>query len=266
MALTVLTHNFVRPDHPGPCPARPVRACGRDLQAQTAIGAHAHHWGQLTFALSGVLRVYADRSTWIVPPQRAVWIAPGVEHAIDVLETAQIRPLEVLAARAPFAGEACRVVDVSPLLREAIVALGEAESDAGSAGEALLSEVILDELGRSTTAPIRVPLPGDKRLRALCAALLADPCSPRTLAEWAHAVGASERTLARLFEKELGMGFLRWRQQARLAHAAPLIARGTPLAQVAAELGYASQSAFTAMFKKTFGVPPTTFFARTAPA
>ena len=79
--------------------------------------------------------------------------------------------------------------------------------------------------------------------------------------DWAGRVGASERTLTRLFERELGMSFVQWRQQVRLAHAAPLIARGMPLSQVAAQLGYASQSAFSAMFKKTFGSTPTAFFS-----
>jgi AraC-like DNA-binding protein len=94
----------------------------------------------------------------------------------------------------------------------------------------------------------------------MCNALLAEPANTQTLGEWAQRAGASERTLARLFEKELGMSFGQWRQQARLAHAAPLIARGMPLSQVADQLGYASQSAFTAMFRKTFGCPPTAFF------
>ena len=69
-------------------------------------------------------------------------------------------------------------------------------------------------------------------------------------------------SLARLFERELGLSFGQWRQQVRLAHAAPLIARGVPLSQVAEELGYASQSAFSAMFKKTFGSSPSAFFAQ----
>jgi AraC-like DNA-binding protein len=33
-----------------------------------------------------------------------------------------------------------------------------------------------------------------------------------------------------------------------------------PMSRVAADLGYASQSAFTAMFKKTFGKSPSAFF------
>jgi AraC-like DNA-binding protein len=58
------------------------------------------------------------------------------------------------------------------------------------------------------------------------------------------------------------MSFGQWRQQVRLAHAAPLIARWMPLARVAEELGYTSQSAFSQMFKKTFGCSPSAFFAQ----
>jgi AraC-like DNA-binding protein len=130
----------------------------------------------------------------------------------------------------------------------------------------MLARVILDEIARSATLPMCVAMPRDKRLRALCDMLVAEPASPLTLDEWANKAGASSRTLARLFERELGMSFGQWRQQVRLAHAAPLIARGVPLSRVAAELGYASQSAFTAMFKKTFGQPPSSFFAGTLPA
>jgi AraC-like DNA-binding protein len=116
-------------------------------------------------------------------------------------------------------------------------------------------------VARSATLPIRVALPTDKRLKTLCETLIADPASPLTLEDWAQRVGASGRTLARLFERDLGMSFSQWRQQVRLAHAAPLITRGLPMSAVAAELGYASQSAFSAMFKKTFGKSPSAFFA-----
>jgi AraC-like DNA-binding protein len=139
-----------------------------------------------------------------------------------------------------------------------IVAL--ADSDDSGARESLVRALILDELGRLATLPICVPLPADKRLKSLCQMLMADPASARTLEQWALRVGASPRTLARRFEHELGMTFSAWRQQMRLAHAAPMITRGLPLSRVAAELGYASQSAFSAMFKKTFGQSPSSFF------
>jgi len=261
MPIPVLRHTRVVPHGNEPSEQRPVTMIGRDLDADEFLSPHRHPWGQVTYALKGVLRVTANHSSWIVPPQRAIWIAPNVMHEVAVLEKAQLRPLCIVAERAPFPGADCKVLQVSGLLRELIVALAQLDPGQPSDREALLAALILDDLARSATRPIRVPLPRDKRLGALCAGLIADPGSNRTLADWAHQAGASERTLARLFERELGLSFGQWRQQMRLAHAAPLIARGMALSQVAQELGYASQSAFSAMFKKTFGVSPSAFFA-----
>ena len=75
-------------------------------------------------------------------------------------------------------------------------------------------------------------------------------------------VGASTRTIARLFRQELGVSFSQWRQQAVLARAIPLLSQGHALARVAHELGYQSQSAFSAMFRRAFGESPRAFFTR----
>ncbi|KAB2969204.1 AraC family transcriptional regulator, partial [Zoogloea sp.] len=96
-------------------------------------------------------------------------------------------------------------------------------------------------------------------LKALCDALMDNPADGRGLSEWAEQVGASERTLARLFQSELDTSFGAWRQQLRLAKAVDEISRGVPMAQVAAAVGYASQAAFSAMFAKALGVPPSRF-------
>ncbi len=260
MAIQPVTHT--RPHLPGlaPTPKRPVRLVARDLNASELLAAHSHGWGQVTYALDGVVRVTVGNSTWIVPPQRAIWIPPNAFHEVSTLEKARLRALYVHAEAAPFHADHCEVLEVSALLRELVLALSRTE--AGDARESLVAMLILDELPRLATQPIRVALPEDKRLKALCETLIAEPALPLTLDDWADRVGASGRTLARLFERELGMSFGQWRQQVRLAHAAPLIARGLPLSRVAAELGYASQSAFSAMFKKTFGQSPSAFFAR----
>jgi len=261
MALRPVTHT--RPHAPDrhPTEDRPLKVAARDLNATELLSAHRHDYGQLTYAVEGVVRLTVGDKTWIVPPQRAIWIPPGVVHEVVTLEKARLRAVFVLASHSPFAGDECVVVNVTPLLRELILAL--VDCDGEQPRDALLARLILDEIGRSATLPMCVVMPRDKRLRALCERLIAEPASTLTLAEWSTQAGASVRTLARLFERELGMGFAQWRQQVRLAHAAPLIARGMPLSRVASELGYASQSAFTAMFRKTFGQPPSVFFAGT---
>jgi AraC-like DNA-binding protein len=105
-------------------------------------------------------------------------------------------------------------------------------------------------------------MPNEKRLRALCEAVIADPTHGESLEYWASSVGASTRTIARLFRQELGVSFSQWRQQAILARAIPLLSQGRPLSHVALELGYQSQSAFSAMFRRAFGASPRAFIER----
>jgi AraC-like DNA-binding protein len=250
-----------------PSRQRPVRVRARSLPADTHFEPHRHGWAQLAYCASGILQVTAsvpDEVTYIVPPSRAVWIAPGALHAINVLEAADFRTLYIHANATPAGWQGCRVIVVSPLLREMVLALDAHESPGLSAErEAMLSGLLVDEITHADTQPLGVPMPhaqqGDKRLRALCEAVLRAPSERATLAEWSADMGASERTMARLFRDELGTSYQQWRQQAILAHALPLLARGTPVSQVAAASGYASDSAFSAMFKAAMGQSPSYF-------
>ena len=252
---------------------RPVRLRSRAIALDSHFEPHSHPWAQLAYCASGIVQVTAsagaadgqgDEVTYIVPPSRAVWIAPGARHAVHVLQAAEFRTLYIDASVAPPGWQDCRVIVVSALLRELVGAL---DLPAGQllerAREDKLAALVLDEITRADTMELGVPLPhaqtGDKRLRALCELVLRSPAERATLAGWAGDVGASERTLARLFRSELGMSYQQWRQQAVLAHALPLLAQGMAVSHVAAASGYASDSAFTAMFKAALGQPPSAF-------
>jgi AraC-like DNA-binding protein len=246
---------------------RPVRVRSRSLPVDSHFEPHRHPWAQLAYCSSGIVQVTAttaagpEEVTYIVPPSRAVWIAPGARHSVHVLEDAQFRTVYIDASATPPGWAGCRVIVVSSLLRELVPALDAAGLP--PAREALLASLVLQEIEQADTQPLGVPMPppgtGDKRLRALCEAVLRAPSERSTLAQWAAEVGASERTMTRLFREELGMSYQQWRQQATLAHALPMLARGMPVSHVAAASGYASDSAFTAMFKAAMGQPPSQF-------
>lgn len=251
-----------------PSPDRPVRSRARPLAMHVHIVPHQHVWSQFSYCASGLMQVTVTQggvqTTYIVPPSRAVWIPPGVEHTVVVLETAELRTVDIDPSVTPANWTDCRVLVVSKLLRELIHALED--SVPGPREDALMA-LTADEVASAETQALGVPMPhpehGDKRLRALCEAVLRDPAEKSQLSEWVAHVGASERTVARLFRDELGSSYLQWRQQAVLAHALPLLARGASVSQVALACGYASDSAFASMFKAAMGQSPSQFQADT---
>ncbi len=251
-----------------PTPERPVRSRARALAMDTHIEPHQHAWSQFTCCASGLVQIIVlqggVQTTFIIPSTRAVWIPPQVQHTIVALETTELRTVYMAPQVLPAHWNECRVLVFNPLLRELSQALEDTQP--GPRENALMT-LVADEIGRANTLTLGVPMPhpehGDKRLRALCEAVLRDPAEKSQLKEWVAEVGASERTVARLFRDELGTSYQQWRLQAVLAHALPQLARGVSIAQVAAASGYASDSAFSAMFKQAMGKAPSHFQRKT---
>lgn len=135
--------------------------------------------------------------------------------------------------------EASKLVIISPLTRQLILDAAR-PADGRSPGGRLdhLIALIFDELATLGEQPLRLPMPTDPRLKRLCEGLLANPEDARKLDEWADEVGATGRTLARLFKRETEMRFIDWRNQVRLARAIALLAEGLPVAKVARRLCY----------------------------
>ena len=261
-----------------PSAERPLRAKQRRLSAEMQVVPHRHPWAQLALSTTGVVRLSVDRGSYIVPPSRALWIPPGVVHAVTVVEDCDLRTLYLHQPRGrcgPSVSRAeetawrqCRVLEVSELLRALVLEMSVVPDGAGAAlgrdalrRERRIGALVQDELRRARPLALGVDMPADKRLRALCEAMLDDPARHAGIDAWAHDAGASARTVARLFRSELGTSFGQWRQQALLARAVTLAARGRPMSHIAAELGYASPSAFSAMVRRTVGAPPSRFFA-----
>lgn len=280
-----------------PTALRPMRAKRHALDADMEVLPHAHAWAQIAYSATGVVRVSAARGTFLVPPSRAVWIPPGVQHAIASIEDCELRTIylhQAAGASGPRAALAagparpdpadgteprqdddidasaiwsvCRVLEVTELLRALLLALPTVPDDVALPPEdldreRLIAPLVVNELCRARPIPLGVPLPAEKRLRALCEAILDDPGRHDTLDDWSRDAGASARTLARLFRQELDTSFHQWRQQAVLARALTLAAQGWPMNRIAATLGYASPSAFSAMVRRSVGAPPSRFFS-----
>jgi len=234
-----------------------MSALARDYEGGMYVMPHSHPWGQLIYAVSGVMRVATPQGNWILPPNRALWVPAGTRHALRMTGDVAMRNLFIEPGTGSLPQTDCKVVTVSGLLRELILAAIAANQDSpDKARLAHIHALILDEFRLLDAQPLRLTMPKEPRLRRICMALLDNPGCNDTLDQWAEWVGASSRTLARLFQQELGMRFQDWRQHARLGEALTRLAGGTPIGTLSFELGYASQAAFTAMFRRTLGCAP----------
>ncbi len=240
-----------------------VRTLAVGYAAGFTLHEHQHdEWDQLIYAQAGVMTVRTQRGTWVVPPLRAVWVPAGITHSIDMSGDVSMRTLYFRRRMARAMPRDCCVVEVSPLLRELIlhvVAIGMLDRD--RAQHARLLAVVLDQLRALPSVPVQLPLPRDRRALRVAQLLNDDPSDLRTLPSLAKQAGASARTVERLFQRETGLGFARWRQQLRLLQSLRLLAAGEPVISVALEVGYDSPSAFISMFRRALGTTPSRYYA-----
>ncbi len=221
------------------------------------IPLHRHRRDQLLYAVRGIMRMRTEREAWIVPRDSAVYIPAGTSHSVSIHGPVDMRTLYIDTKANEERPAALCVVAVTGLLRELVLALSEEPMAYGPGSRgALIARLIEEEIGRARELALSVPLPADARLQRLCAQLLADPSDRRTLTAWSEVAGASPRTLARLFESDLGMSFNTWRQRIRFHNALEALSNGAPISRVARDHGYRSASAFSSAFHKVMGQPP----------
>lgn len=243
---------------------RSIGAMGKDFPDGYISTAHSHPRAQLLYATAGVMEVQTPDTLWVVPPQRALWIPAGTIHETRMRGNVTLRTLYVDTSRcAADAPERPTAIRVSPLLRELVIRAVEMPMEYALGGrEELVIQLILHEIDWRGRPRLSVARPRDPRLSRIFDSVRKAPADERSLQDWAHAVGASSRTLIRLFQAEFGLSFRDWRQQMRLLAAIPLLAAGTPITKVAGDVGYDTPSAFSLMFRRVMGMTPRQYLSR----
>lgn len=258
-----------RTRHAGYDAPRPggVRTLSWEYPDGWQVPEHTHRSHQLVYATGGVMSVHAGDGTWVVPTTWAVWIPAGVVHAIDIAGAVSMRTLYVASDLGAGLPRTCRVVAVTPLVRELILhAVARGELVGRRAADRRLVGVLCDQLRALPAAPMYLPGTRDPRATRVAQRLRADPAEPATLHVLARTAGGSARTLQRAFVRDTGMTFARWRQQLRFLEALRRLAEGAKVTAVALDVGYQSPSAFVAAFRRQLGTSPARYLVdATAP-
>lgn len=222
-------------------------------------------WGQLSYAIQGVIEVSTPAAHYVAPPAFAVWIPAGTAHGVRCSGGATLRSLYVDPGVLPLPPSDCRVLEVTPLLRELISEFSKAPveyDDDGPTGR--LVKVLLDQLVCAPNVALMLPWPRDRRLRAMCERMRTNLESRTSLEECSRSLGLSERSISRLFLQQTGLTFRLWRQRLRLLSALPLLEQGTRVTDVAIACGYESMSSFIAAFRDQLGITPGEYLSRGA--
>ncbi len=219
------------------------------------IDAHSHDTHQIVHALNGVMRVSTNGGTWIVPPERGLWVPARTSHEIHCIGLLGLRTVYLDGDHQSFPS-VVQVTVVSALMREIMVRVAE-----GAEPHQLphLTALLVDEIAALTFESLHLPRAKDERIARLGVALLEDPADPTSLRSWASRLNLSPRTLIRRIKDETGMSFRELRRQTRILVALERLSLGESVTNVAMDVGYDSPSAFTQAFRAVTGKTPSRY-------
>lgn len=235
----------------------PVVVVNRTIKRHTVIKKHTHEWGQFIYANQGVLAVVTDDCRYVVPSQQGVWVPPEKGHEVSTLSDVELTSFYIDLACLERLPPTCEVLNVTSFLKTLIIEakhIPKIFSWSDSSGRLL--RLILDRIASAESVDLQLPFPRDKRLRLILDNMLTKTSEHKSIEQWGHEVGASGRTLSRLFKKETGMTFSDWKQRLNTQLAIRQLHEGMLINQISLDLGYGSTSAFISMFKKTTGLTP----------
>lgn len=224
------------------------------------IAEHVHAEGQLSVVLKGTMRIRCKGGWWLAPAGRGIWIPPKTEHSASYSELASFVLLKLEPQIEALPPDVCSI-DVSDLLKELSLEIARPARHQLHDEETLISDLIVKRLrGAEATPMLFLPSGTDARVVRVTEFLRLDPATAASFDELARMAGSSRRTLSRLFLSDTGMTFGRWRDHLRIVTAIDKLVRHVPIAQIAIELGFNSQSSFTTMFTRIMGSPPGRYF------
>ncbi|WP_057832037.1 AraC family transcriptional regulator [Colwellia sp. TT2012] len=236
---------------------RTVLPTSAEFKPMTQIISHTHPWSQLSYSCIGVMHIETDAGIFVIPPEQALWLPPGIAHQHFCKNKVSYRSLYIDPVLSEVLGNKVRPLTVDPLLKSLILEISSWPEDYKETAQTQrFILVLLDRLAMAKSNPLFMPTIQDKRLLPIIETLNQEPANKLTIEQWSLKVGASSRTLNRLFNQNYGMGFSKWKQKLRILKSLELLNSNTPLVDIAFELGYESTSAFITGFKKQLGCPP----------
>lgn len=259
MALIEIDQQFCADDYDGLVIGLAVDVGDHDS------GEHIHNKDQLLFSHHGCMVITLEGIKCVLPPMRAAWIPAGVLHNAQMSNVIHYRSLYFDQSLRSQLSREMKIIDINPLMAVLLERMSMWPFDKPNESQLNSVNLLIEELNIATESHLNLPLPHDKRL----AQWLDDINHPDFLAprlvDLSLLIGASQKTITRIFNKETGMPYQSWRQQWRLLMAIELLSKGQRISDVSYRLDFANDSAFISFFRQKTGFTPINFMIEFKP-
>jgi AraC-like DNA-binding protein len=219
--------------------------CHHALMGDSHVIFHSHKKGQFLYTEGGVVYLKTATKSYFLPARHYIWIPAGVQHSIHPSSP------NVIMRNLYFPRFE---TDTSFFDNINILPDDDVKYSIAKAFKLLLPELSKSEL------PLALPYPQHSKLKNIVQYLedhISENINFKTLAEEFE---ISERTLARLFQKELNMSFIQYYTILRMLTALKLLLdEKLSVNEVALRVGYSSLPTFSNTFFKIVGVRPSDY-------
>ncbi|SHJ66506.1 helix-turn-helix domain-containing protein [Pseudozobellia thermophila] len=240
--------------------------CYHNLMGETFIEAHSHDKGQFLYTEGGVVHVKTTRRMYYLPARHYMWIPSGVQHAIypsspRVVMRNLYFPMSVTTTGF-YKKEG--IYPINNLLMELLLFTKNWNGDIAKSQKSKYAIVCAfkELLGQTVSKSLHIELPHatDKRLVSIIKYLTENIQHEHHLPELASRFSMTDKSLYRLFKKDLGMSFIKYYTQLRIFKSLEyLINSDHTISEIAHMVGYNSLPTFSNTFTKIMGKRPSEY-------
>lgn len=221
---------------------------------------HHHQWHQVIFPIKGLLQTEAENYQYLVPHTSALFVPATLEHESIALSNTSFIGIYINPKYCKTYQKQVRTICLTAFLKELLQEIRRASLLAENRDRLLhLLAVLHDQIMSDEVFTFQLLLPEDRRLKLIFEQLSEKPALDFSLKTWGEKVGASERTLSRLFVKEFKTSFPLWRQNLRLIYSLSLLDAGLSIQAISDQVGYQNDSSYIKAFKAYFDSTPQKF-------
>lgn len=227
--------------------------------AHSEYPTHGNAWAEFIYTFNGVMEVHINQIDYITPPRYGVWLPPNVQHGGFNRTEVSHATLYIHESLCEHLPQQAGILLSSPLVSALFEHLKLIQQDLASPENQRLLQVILDQLHHAQLVSSYLPSTEHSTLSTLLEFFDENPSDNTPLEHLAKRINMTERTLARLCQKELGMSLNEWRQRLKVMKAMNMLTTDKTVESIALDLGYANASAFISMFKRWMHTTPDQF-------